>query len=438
MIQLLLNQNKNIVFQVFEYASYNTYSGGKEGKKLPIELFEALKGFIGEKELPYYSLTANGVKFKQFVGAIQIGKYCIEVLPKIDRGNDSDLADKILISMLRQSGLIDIRTPTESSLRIKQNYILEAYINLFLNECESIIHRGLIKSYRKEEGNLNALKGKIIFNKQLSKNLVHDERFYISYTTYDRQNPLNRILFKTLNLIAQLANSGDVHYKTTKLLFSFSEMKDISVSEEVFSRIIWGRKTKEYRNAIEIARLLLLNYHPDLSTGKNDVLALMFDMNDLWEKWFTRKLRTAAFSIDKRIEIKAQIKSSFWSGLNGETIRQKPDILVKLPNGFRIVLDTKWKLVNCRPSEDDIRQMFAYNKLFNSKHSYLIYPGSNNSITGTFFDNTNNGSCGLEFIQFVKEGKLDSSGIELLLNRLINLGEESLGLLITNAHSELN
>jgi 5-methylcytosine-specific restriction enzyme subunit McrC len=422
----LLNQNKNTVFQAYEYASYNTHSEGKEGKKLPVDLYEALRSYMGEKELPYYSLTASGVKFKQFVGAIQIGKYCVEVLPKIDRDNNSDESHRILISMLRQSGFIDIKTPTESSLRIKQNYILEAYINMFLDECETLIHRGLIKSYRKKEGNLNVLKGKIIFNKQLSKNLVHAERFYISYTTYDRQNPLNRILFKTLSLITRLDNPCELQYKSTKLKFYFPEMKDILVSEEVFKSIVWCRKTEGYRKAIEIARLLLLNYHPDLSSGRNDVLALMFDMNDLWEKWFTRKLKTAASLIDKRIEIKAQINSSFWSGFNGETIRQKPDILIKMANGFRIILDTKWKLVNRRPSEDDIRQMFAYNKLFDSKHAYLVYPGQINPITGKFFDSIINGSCGLEFIQFVNEGKLDSSGIDSLLKRLIKIGNEAI------------
>lgn len=417
----MVDQNRNKFFQAYEQASYNTLTEGREGKKLPNDLFKALRKFMGEKDLPYYSLTANGVRFKQFVGAIQIGKYCIEVLPKVDRINNSDDAYKILISMLRQSGLIDIKTPSESNLRIKQNYILEAYTIMFLEECEMLIHRGLIKSYHNVSQNNNTLKGNLIFSKQLSKNLVHAEKFYVSFTTYDRQDPLNRILLKTLNLLAKLDTLSDNKSSVAKLKLYFPELDDIRVTDDFFSNIVWGRKNEAYRKAIHMARLLLLNYHPDLSSGKNDVLALMFDMNYLWEKWFTTKIRKAAALIDNRIEIKVQTRSSFWSDFNGETIHQKPDILLKLPCGSKIVIDTKWKLINKKPSEEDVRQMFTYNKLFDSNQAYLVYPGSNQSINGSFFKNSINGSCGMEFISFVKEGKLDSSGINAFFNRIVLL-----------------
>jgi 5-methylcytosine-specific restriction enzyme subunit McrC len=415
-----LNQNRNNVFQAYEQASYNIFSDGKEGKKLPESLYQALKNYLGEKELPYYSLTANGVRFKQFVGAIQLGKYCVEVLPKIDRINNTDNAQNILITMLRQAGLIEIKTPTESNLRIKHNYILEAYINMFLAECEVLIHKGLIKTYRTNLDNQKALKGNLIFSQQITRNLVHAERFYVSYTSYDRQHPLNRILFKTLNLIGRFELTSEIQHKSANLKLYFPEMSDINVSDDIFCKLIWGRKNEAYKKAIEIARLLLLNYHPDLSSGKNHVLALMFDMNDLWEQWFTKKLKKAAFDKDNKIKVLSQIKSRFWFGNNGEVIGQKPDVLVILPSGFRIIIDTKWKLVNSRPSEDDIRQMFAYNKLFGSTQAYLVYPGSNPSLTGDFFDSSINGNCGLEFISFVKEGKLNHTSIEYFLSRLIS------------------
>ena len=98
-------QKENIVFQAFEHASYNTKNEGREGKILPKKILDALKLYAGEKDLLWYTLTANGVRFHQYVGAIQIGKYCIEVLPKIDRyKKDEHAAQKVLINMLRQSG----------------------------------------------------------------------------------------------------------------------------------------------------------------------------------------------------------------------------------------------------------------------------------------------------------------------------------------------
>lgn len=410
-------RNKN--FQAFEHASYNINNEGREGKKLPLKLFEALKRFAGDKELPYYSITAYGIRFKQYVGAIQIGNYCIEVLPKIDRILDENSTQGILIDMLRQIGYIKIKSPTESDLKIKSNYILESYLHMFLDETRHLIYKGLIKTYHNEEGNKNTLRGSLLFNKHISKNIVHSERFYVRNTTFDREHPLNKVLYKTLMLINQLSVSQEVLSETQMQLLYFPEMPDIVVSNDFFQRIKWDRKTEAYKKAIEIARLLLLNYHPDLSHGRNHVLALMFDMNDIWEKWFTKRLKVAANKIETPVDIRVQNKKIFWSGNNGERIRQKPDIIVENEIGVKYILDTKWKIVQNKPSEDDVRQMFAYNKLFGARQAFLVYPGNNPSVYGEFYDHEQNCTCGLKFISFIKEGRLSYTGIESLLTELL-------------------
>ena len=225
------------IFKAFEHASYNIKNEGKEGKLLPTDLFEVLKNYAGDRELPYYSLTANGVRFSQFVGALQVGKYCVEVLPKIDRySNNEKSAQRVLIEMLRQSGFITVKTPTESNLRLKQNFILETYVKMFLDETWKLLHEGLIKGYHNEEENKFALKGRLIFNKHIINNYTHDERFFVRYTTYDREHPLNRILFKALILINKLSISHDVLTSSKVLLSSFPEMKDIIVSDEIFRK----------------------------------------------------------------------------------------------------------------------------------------------------------------------------------------------------------
>jgi 5-methylcytosine-specific restriction enzyme subunit McrC len=408
------------VFQAFEYSSFNVLNEGREDKKLPDDLFEALKSFSGEKDLPYYSLTANGVRFKNFVGALQIGRWTIEVLPKIDRLQNETTAQSILIQMLRQTGFLKTDAPSESNLKLKRNYILETYLRMFLDETSNLVYKGLIKKYHKKEENSYALKGSLLFNKQINKNLVHTERFYTRHTTYDHQHELNRILLKTLIIISRLSIHSQLFADTKSLLVFFPELPDIKVSDELFGRIRWSRKTEPYKKAIEIARLLLLNYHPDLSYGKNHVLALMFDMNDLWEKWFARRLKVCASKYDKSIKIHVQSREAFWYPSRGHRVYQKPDIIIETKDKGRIILDTKWKLIHNRPSEDDLRQMYAYNMLFKSRKAFLVYPGSKESVSGQFFESNINGSCGLSFVPFVVEGKLSSNAVEDYLERILN------------------
>ena len=409
-----MNQVKeNNVFQTFEHASYNIKNEGREGKLLPPDLFEALKSYAGEKELPWYTLTANGVRFHQYVGALQIGRYCIEVLPKIDRNQrNEESAQMVLINMLKQSGYITVKSPTESSLKLKQNFILETYVQMFLDETWQIIHRGLIKFYHNKEGNNYSLKGSLVFNKHINKNNTHAERFYVRFNTYDREHPLNRVLYKTLLLISKLSINQEAIAGSKAQLDLLPELNDIKVSDEFFKKINYNRKTEAYRKAINIARLLLLNYHPDLSYGKNNVLALMFDMNDVWETWVTRRLAIVSKKHNKGLFIRAQAKKIFWTGITGERVKQKPDIVIEENENPIFIIDTKWKIIDRRPSEDDIRQMFAYNRLFGTSIAFLAYPGELRHIHGEFYDPEENGECGLSFIPFLDHGRLSSQGIE--------------------------
>ena len=110
---------------------------------------------------------------------MQVGKLTIEVLPKADKDDNTTKWQNILIGMLRAIGMFKVYAPSSSSLKIKNNSILDLYFELFVKEIEYLINKGLIKKYRKTESNQFALKGSIKFAKHLQKNLVHQERFYI-------------------------------------------------------------------------------------------------------------------------------------------------------------------------------------------------------------------------------------------------------------------
>src|SRR5690606_23967716 len=148
-----------------------------------------------------------------------------------------------------------------------------------------------IKQYWKSEGNRTALKGALVFSKHIQHNLVHQERFYSRHSIYDVQHRLHAILYKTLCLLKRINTNSNLHSRIGALLLHFPPMPDIRVSDETFERIVFTRKSRNYEPAISIARLLLLRYHPGLSAGRNDVLALMIDMNLLWEQFLFVSLR---------------------------------------------------------------------------------------------------------------------------------------------------
>lgn len=370
---------KNLI-TVFEHESLKVGDGMITPKQL-----ERLQGYYGEKGVPYYSLIHKGIKFNSFVGVLQVGPTTIEVLPKADGIDGKDEWRKALIGMMRSVGLFNLHAPSSSSLHLKANSILDLYFELFIREVEYLLHSGLVKKYRKVEGNKDVLKGRLMFGKHITRNAVHKERFYVCHTTYDNQHRLQAILYKTIRLLKQINTNPLLSNRIGVLLLDFPEMPDMKVTETLFPKISYNRKTEKYRNAVEIARLLLLNYHPDIRTGQNDVLALMFDMNILWEKFVYTSLKK---HIPAGTEISAQKKKYFWKPESGNRSFMRPDIIIGEEGNGRVILDTKWKNLDGKsPSQDDLRQMYVYMQYYHAARVALVYPGVKNTpVSGKYYD----------------------------------------------------
>lgn len=399
-----MNKTKrNIV--VFEHEILRFDKGEK---KITKDQYEALVQYYGNG-VPYYKLVYNGVQFNEFVGVIQVGETLIEVLPKADKIPHSEKEDNkwrsLLIGMLRAVGSFDIKSTSNSHLKIQPNSILDLYFELFLKEVEYLLHNGLVKKYRKKESNVTALKGSLLFSRHLQQNLIHKERFYVSHTIYDVEHTLHFIVYKALKLIKQININNALHSRIGALLLNFPEMPDIKISEATFEKLVYDRKNQHYQKAIEIAKLILLQYHPDLSKGKNHVLALMFDMNLLWEQFIYVSLKKNKTNFKKVI---AQTTKYFWKPENGRRTSIKPDIVIETQSEDKVVLDTKWKNLNgLNPSPDDLRQMYVYHEYFDAKKVTLVYPGNNeNSRAGKYIK---------------KDGNQDDKNCSVVL---INVGDE--------------
>ena len=161
---------------------------------------------------------------------------------------------------------------------------------------------------------------------------------------------MHQVLGQALNIIEQFSKGNHLYNKCKSVQLDFPEVKTIHANEATFAKIPKSRKTAPYKTAFEIARLIILNFAPNMSSGKEKMLALLFDMNSLWEEYVLVCLKKAAKNNDLNVAIHDQKSQPFWNGI---TIR--PDIFIE-EEDETFIIDTKWKnTIGSKPSADDLR-----------------------------------------------------------------------------------
>ena len=356
----------------------------------------------------YFSLVSHGVKFKSWVGILQIGNTYIEVLPKISNQNDSEEVQNEwrarLCNMLTVTKTLDIRQTENASQSTYEHSLWEIFYRYYLTLVQDLIKSGLIKTYKHEEENRTALKGKLIFSKQISKNIVHQEKFYTDASVYNRDSLLNQVILKALRIISV---SPSIFNDAKSILECFDDIEEISPNKINWDKVELlkkERKTEKYQYALTFAELIIKGTNPDLSSGYYSVTGIMFDMNTLFEKYVAQKM--AHFFPNK---IYAQKGGRFW-----ETRLAIPDITYKKNKNETIIFDTKWKKLSSKTdiASGDIFQQYVYCKLFSAQKAFLIYPWY----------------ASLDFGEVLLEESITDNDLELLKTSPYNVKDENTSL----------
>lgn len=391
--------NKKFI-QVFEYQKLRYDDSGIFRKNH----FDAMVKFNELQQNKYFTIIHKGIRFGSYVGVIQIGGLTIEILPKADNNENADknLWQNILLNMLKVCKHVQVESISETQLKKRNHSILDVYFELYLNEIERLVKKGLIKKYRKNQSNQNALKGKLLFAQNIQKNVVHKEHFYCEHQVYDKNHLLHQILLNGLLVLKTFVNDS-LKDKLNRLLFEFQDFENINIQKKHFYKIIIDRKNHDYQKAIDIAKIIILNYSPSLNYGNENLLTLLFDMNALWEEYIFLILQKHKTD---EMEVSFQNSDKFW-----ENKRIRPDIVLKTKNET-FVIDTKWKIIEANnPSDDDLKQMFVYNLHWEAEKTLLLYPKTNqiDSNFGTFHFNNLGKKCKLGFIDIAEDFTIKSS-----------------------------
>ena len=335
--------------------------------------FGDIENFIlknSDENAPFLRIASGvGGKFIQarnYVGVLQTKSgLTIEILPKIADKNDAERSKAVFIKMLKTLKNFPFKSSNLASLKTQNLPLLEIFISMFLCELEALVKKGIKSDYVALEENLNFLKGKLNINEQIKRNSIHKERFYVGYSEFLSDIKINRIIKTTLKFLYKKSNSSKNQQKIRELLFIFDEVSECEDYKNFFAKLVINRQIRHYEQTLLWCKIFLLNNSFTPHKGDDLALALLFDMNALFESYvgnFIKKKFSGTILQHSEKHLVEEPKS----------FKLRPDIFLK----GKFIADTKWKIVSSRDdiSQADLYQLYAYGKKHECDKLHLIYP----------------------------------------------------------------
>lgn len=355
---------------LFEKAIPEHFGYGNSNKKFltdeEIHFNESIC-FKNQKEKYCYRLFSEDdkrrIETSYYIGVdwLKNQELVIQVQPKLNSAETQTDYLKMLSVAMSHPGTSDfvkdiyeIKFDSEPIPINQQDDLLTPLLVIqYVNLLKSIVRKGLIKSYHKQESNLKSrIKGKILVGQSIKENLVKNKPLYTkcSFEVFDEDVPVNRILKKALEFAKRYMNQFNLKLDQDKLNYiapAFERVTTNSSQNEV-KNIKINSFYKEYNEALALANLIMRRFGYNINSVDKSIEIktppFWIDMSLLFE------LYTLAL-------LKDELQNDVLFQFHGNSVY--PDYLIK---SKKMVADAKYKPIYQGNSFDidNIRQISGY------------------------------------------------------------------------------
>jgi 5-methylcytosine-specific restriction enzyme subunit McrC len=329
------------------------------------------------------------VKLAQYVGLVRLNDRILEILPKIGECNDVAKSRGTLLRLLAMVHDLPLKTSETVAHALRKQTLLDVFIAAFLRDVATLVRGGLVRRYRAEAEDLRLIRGRLDIHRQASTLAMRVDRLACRYDDLTYDNPWNQLLKAGMTVARPWIRQLDTYRHWGELMASFAEVSN--PRSALFHSLKPDRQVQHYAAATTWARWILRLLSPNLRAGTAEAPELLFDMNSLFEKAVTAKLRRGARSVG--LHLSSQERGRYLANRvgNEETrhFGMRPDLV--LYDGHRVVCvaDTKWVGVpvasngRMKPSDGHMYQLNAYATVYPGAELALIYPYAESDADAT-------------------------------------------------------
>lgn len=322
-------------------------------------------------------ISRKNVTFINYVGFIQLSTCSIEILPKVS-GNEDSQSRRVLLRMLERTGYLDIHESQTGRLNYEKMNLFEILAHLFTEKIHRELSRGVLKSYIGKQEELNTVRGRIDTIAQMRREHLKSTAVSCKYDEFHPDHALNGILKAALRKITMQSLQLNTRKRAGHAMVYLDDVTDTTDKHLLSTTIHFDRSNRRFEASYRLATLILSGSAPTSQIGKNLASSILFRMNDLFEgyvAYLARKLTPKVVVKDRshKLLIKAGTAGS-------GAFQLEPDLLISGISGKKMIIDTKWKMINSSfnrhgVKREDFYQMYAYLTRYENIGSViLLYP----------------------------------------------------------------
>lgn len=323
----------------------------------------------------------RSIKFRSFCGVIQAGSLLVEVLPKIADDDGFDRA--LLLRMVALASDLPLAGLDADRLALQQHSLLLALVRWFCDELARQLHQGMVKTYVTESDALSSIRGRWRPQVDALQHAGRPDRMQCEFDELTANNAYNQVLKAALRRVMPLARrSEELSRKVSQLLGWMADVDDRAVHVGELDGLTMNRLTQRYARALMMARWFLSSQAPDLKQGRSDGLALLFDMNVLFQRTLGALIRRV-LPAGLHLREEGPRRHLATDQMGQRQFQMRPDLCILRGDDVLAIADGKWKLLDVEQeggrygvAQADAYQLHAYASSYRCSRVALWYPRS--------------------------------------------------------------
>ena len=340
----------------------------------------------------------NDIGATNYIGTISFKGETINVFPKVFRLDEYDnysndewkIEDLInnLILWMSYSDKLNFPFIEMKSSETSIDNLLELFITIYVNYVKNAINKAPFYRYEEKTEDTKTIKGKINITDYARNKIPYgnNDIFQCTYSSFEYDNLLNRIIKDTCRLLLRLANSQQNQAVLRKILYKLADVSDVKCSPYDCDKIHLNKLQRQYISILGMSKMFLMNKEASFNSGFTDSFCFMFPAEILFES-FVAGFMKEQFSDVATVRSQTTETSLAEAFLNGESLGEafnlREDILVEKDSSI-IILDTKYSIIdrfeNARTNrtlsiqDDWMKQIAIYCQKRNAIRGVLIFP----------------------------------------------------------------